>query len=145
MGKSKAHIDNVIPAANQINRLYNPDGISPTLTGCMGGGHTPKIAYLVYSATRAKTRASGPRFRSLDHPVFTLTTNDKHGILEIEGNVWRIRTLTPRECWRLQGRTDSEFEAAQAVNSDTQLYKQAGNSVTVPVIQAFAEELAALT
>ena len=145
MGKSKARIDNLIPGANQINRLYNPDGISPTLTGCTGGNHAPKIAYLVYSATRGKTRSAGPRFRSLDQPVFTLTTNEKHGLLEIDGAVWRIRALTPRECWRLQGRTDSEFEAAQAVNSDTQLYKQAGNSVTVPVIQAFAEELAALT
>lgn len=52
-----------------------------------------------------------------------------------------IRKLTPRECWRLQGWTDDYFERAQFVNSDSQLYKQAGNGVTVPVIQAIAERL----
>ena len=46
----------------------------------------------------------------------------------------RIRKLTPRECWRLQGFTDDMFDKAAAVNSDTQLYKQAGNSVTIPVV-----------
>ena len=46
----------------------------------------------------------------------------------------RIRRLTPLECWRLQGFTDEQFYKAQAVNSDTQLYKQAGNSITVNVM-----------
>lgn len=52
-----------------------------------------------------------------------------------------IRKLTPKECWRLQGWTDDYFERAQFVNSDSQLYKQAGNGVTVTVIQAIAERL----
>lgn len=51
-----------------------------------------------------------------------------------------IRKLTPRECWRLQGFPDSAFEKAQKVCSDTQLYKQAGNAVTVPVIYAIAKK-----
>ena len=46
----------------------------------------------------------------------------------------KIRRLTPLECWRLQGFTDEEFWKAQKVNSDTQLYKQAGNSITVNVM-----------
>ena len=46
----------------------------------------------------------------------------------------RIRRLTPLECWRLQGFTDKEFFKAQKVNSDTQLYKQAGNTITVNVL-----------
>ena len=50
-----------------------------------------------------------------------------------------IRKLTPKECFRLQGWTDDYFEKAQFVNSDSQLYKQAGNGVTVNVIQAIAE------
>jgi len=49
-------------------------------------------------------------------------------------NTNRIRRLTPLECWRLQGFTDEEFYKAQKVNSDTQLYKQAGNSITVNVM-----------
>lgn len=52
-----------------------------------------------------------------------------------------IRKLTPRECWRLQGWSDEYFRRAQFVNSDSQLYKQAGNGVTVTVIQAIAERL----
>ena len=52
-----------------------------------------------------------------------------------------IRKLTPRECFRLQGWSDDYFEKAQFVNSDSQLYKQAGNGVTVSVIEAIAEKL----
>lgn len=51
-----------------------------------------------------------------------------------------IRKLTPKECFRLQGWPDDYFEKAQFVNSDSQLYKQAGNGVTVPVIKAIAEK-----
>ena len=50
----------------------------------------------------------------------------------------RIRKLTPKECFRLQGWTDDYFEKAQQFNSDSQLYKQAGNGVTVNVIEAIA-------
>lgn len=52
-----------------------------------------------------------------------------------------IRKLTPCECFRLQGWSDDYFEKAQFVNSDSQLYKQAGNGVTVSVIKAIAEKL----
>lgn len=53
-----------------------------------------------------------------------------------------IRKLTPKECFRLQGIPDEYFEKAQFVNSDSQLYRQAGNGVTVPVIMAIGEKLA---
>lgn len=53
----------------------------------------------------------------------------------------KVRKLTPRECWRLQGFPDWAFDKAQEVNSNSQLYKQAGNSVTVSVIAAIAKEL----
>lgn len=49
----------------------------------------------------------------------------------------RIRKLTPKECFRLMGFKDEEFEKAESVNSNTQLYKQAGNAIVVDV----AEEL----
>lgn len=52
-----------------------------------------------------------------------------------------IRKLTPRECFRLQGWSDDYFEKAQFVNSDSQLYKQAGNGVTVTVIEAIARRM----
>ena len=53
----------------------------------------------------------------------------------------RIRRLTPRECFRLQGWSDEYFERARMVNSDAQLYKQAGNGVTVSVVQAIGERM----
>lgn len=53
----------------------------------------------------------------------------------------KLRKLTPKECWRLQGFPDWAFERAVKVNSNSQLYKQAGNSVTVNVIEAIAREL----
>lgn len=52
-----------------------------------------------------------------------------------------IRKLTPKECFRLQGWSDNYFEKAQFVNSDSQLYKQAGNGVTVTVIEAIARKM----
>ena len=52
-----------------------------------------------------------------------------------------IRKLTPKECFRLQGWSDNYFEKAQFVNSDSQLYKQAGNGVTLTVIKAIAEKM----
>ena len=53
----------------------------------------------------------------------------------------RIRKLTPKECWRLMGFDDSDFEKAQKVNSNTQLYKQAGNSICVPVLECILKNL----
>lgn len=47
----------------------------------------------------------------------------------------RIRKLTPKECFRLMGFDDADFEKAEKVNSNTQLYKQAGNSIVVPVLE----------
>ena len=52
-----------------------------------------------------------------------------------------IRKLTPKECFRLQAFTDEDYEKAAFVNSDSQLYKQAGNSVTVSVIRDIAERM----
>jgi len=52
-----------------------------------------------------------------------------------------IRKLTPKECFRLQGWTDDYFEKAEFVNSNSQLYKQAGNGVSVPVIEAIAKKM----
>ncbi|NQP51885.1 DNA (cytosine-5-)-methyltransferase [Streptococcus suis] len=83
--------------------------------------------------------------RKTKDEVGTLTAsghqgNTKAGTFGILDGI-RIRKLTPRECWRLQGFPDWAFDRAQAVNSNSQLYKQAGNSVTVNVIEAIAKRL----
>ncbi|EJM0233647.1 DNA (cytosine-5-)-methyltransferase [Listeria monocytogenes] len=66
----------------------------------------------------------------------TLLTGE---VLAVVTEQYRIRQLTPRECWRLQGFPDWAFNRAVEVNSDSQLYKQAGNSVTVNVIEKIAK------
>lgn len=59
----------------------------------------------------------------------------------VDGKEVRIRKLTPKECWRLMDFDDADFEKAEAVNSNTQLYKQAGNSIVVAVLEQIIKEM----
>ena len=70
----------------------------------------------------------------------TITTHGTAGVL-MDTSPVRIRKLTPKECWRLQGFSDEQFEKAAAVNSNTQLYKQAGNAVTVNVVEEIGKHI----
>ena len=72
----------------------------------------------------------------------TLTTNKGEGIKILQNNDYRIRKLTPLECWRLMGFRDMDYYAAKSVGiSDAQLYKQAGNSIVVTVLEAIFRNL----
>ena len=168
-------------------RVYDVEGISPTICIMGGGNSEPKVAVPVLTPDRVEKRQNGRRFKENGEPMFTLTTQDRHGVLIKEANKqgysvatvgdsvnisrpnsktrrgrvgksiantllttdeqgvvlsdYKIRKLTPKEFWRLQGFPDELFEKAQAVNSNSQLYKQAGNSVTVNVIEEIAERL----
>ena len=62
----------------------------------------------------------------------TLNTSPQQAV--VENYALRIRKLTPKECWRLMGFDDIDFEKAATVNSNSQLYKQAGNSIVVDVL-----------
>lgn len=84
------------------------------------------------------TKFTEPQAALKDAIGDTLVTGDSQGVVEPS---FRIRKLTPRECWRLQGFPDWAFDKAQEVNSNSQLYKQAGNSVTVNVIEEIARRL----
>lgn len=64
----------------------------------------------------------------------------KTAILPVTEN-FRIRKLTPRECWRLMGYTDGDFDKAASVNSNSQLYKQAGNAIVKQVLMAIFSQL----
>lgn len=123
----------------QAGRVYSKQGISPCLDSCGGGNRMPKIIVRpCITPDRIEKRQNGRRFKDDGEEMFTLTAQDKHGVLLDDGRLVRIRRLTPKECFRLQGWTDDYFEKAQFVNSDSQLYKQAGNGVTVNVIEAIA-------
>ena len=136
------------PNFNQCGVVYETDGIAPTIRAYQGGGLEPKIR--VKEAT-SKGYAEVGDSVNLSHPnsktrrgrvgkqvANTLLTGESQGVIEPD---FRIRKLTPRECWRLQGFPDWAFDKAQEVNSNSQLYKQAGNSVTVNVVAAIAKEL----
>ena len=62
-------------------------------------------------------------------------------ILESQTNSLRIRKLTPKETWRLMGFSDDDFHKAEEVNSNSQLYKQAGNSIVVDVLEGIFKQL----
>lgn len=100
-----------------------------------------KTVCAVLTPDREEKRQNGRRIKEPGEPSFTLTAQDRHGVALLDKNI-RIRRLTPRECWRLQGFPDEYFDKAKAAGiSDTQLYKQAGNSVTVNVARAIGERL----
>lgn len=148
----------------QIGRVYDPTGLAPALNTMQGGGREPKI--LIKEATRkgyaegyegdsvnlSQPNSKTRRGRVGKQIANTLETGLNQGViikvkaayhLVIDGVEYalRIRKLTPLECWRLQGFTDEQFRKAEQVNSNSQLYKQAGNSVSVPVVYEVAKRL----
>ena len=89
-------------------------------------------ARAVLTPGREETRQNGRRMKEPEEPMFTITATDRHGVA-YRG---RIRRLVPRECLRLQGFYDWQIDRIEQDTSDSQLYKQAGNGVTVNVIEA---------
>lgn len=117
-------------------RVYSSDGISPCLNCMGGGGREPKILQIARGFNQGGVHNI--------EPTITKNSYQENNFLIIKDVInrdFRIRKLTPKECWRLQGFPDWAFERAAKVNSNSQLYKQAGNSVTVNVIEAIAKEL----
>ena len=147
-------------------------------------------ACAILTPAKEKVRQNGRRIKNKDEPMFTLTSQDRHGVLMIKeatksgckpahpgdsvnlgfadrntrrGRVGskiahtldtgssqgvvtpslRIRRLTPRECFRLQGFSEEQIDKLLSVDSDTQAYKQAGNAVTVNVVHALGLRLKA--
>ena len=117
-------------ARQQSGRVYSSNGLAPTLSTMQGGDQEPKIIQ--------KGRGYNKGGRHVISPTLSSQSWQENNLLQ---NNHRIRKLTPKECWRLQGFPDWAFDRASQVNSNSQLYKQAGNSVTVNVIEAIAKEL----
>lgn len=113
----------------QIGGVYSSEGCSPTLNTCQGGGHEPKIVDDIYHNRE-------PREYSENSP--TLRANHS-GDLKVN-NGYRIRKLTPRECWRLMGVRDEQFDKLHDI-SNSQLYKMAGNSIVVDVLMGIFRNL----
>lgn len=193
-------IGNCCPTKNRDNpnqgRIYDAEGISPTLN-CMGGGNRQPFVIVKEATKKGYAEAVEGDSINLEHPnsqtrrgrvghqvAQTLTTSCNQAVVEKVGNIYpsggengnvyldsglsptlkagtgvkgngigscnspkilcgglRIRKLTPKECFRLMGFDDFDFEKAETVNSNTQLYKQAGNSIVVPVVQRIIQNL----
>ena len=137
-------VGNYSPSGHDASRIVATDGLAPTVKENHGtvtavaepfDGSSPKhnnrvVEPLVWDGYNQRIRAE-------QGTVGTLTTNcgadlKRNGQGVIEG--MRIRKLTPKECWRLMGFDDADFEKASQHNSNSQLYKQAGNSIVVDVL-----------
>ena len=200
--KSEPKILRIGGGKSQGSRVYSTQGLATAQTAGGGGqgAKTGLYAIPILTPDRVNKRQNGRRYKTDGEPMFTLTAQDRHGViigekdytvkiknctkkgyqeakpgdginlaypesktrrgrvgdriantitasgnmgtLDWNGKEYRIRRLTPKECWRLQGFPDWAFEKAKEAGiSDTQLYKQAGNAVTVNVIQTIGQEL----
>lgn len=152
-GTAVLKIGNINPSGNGMNgSVYSEEGLSPTLTTNKGEGNkvaikqATKQGYIEcevggvadLSYPDSKTRRGRVQDNENTCPTVTATET---GICKIESPI-RIRKLTPRETFRLMGFSDENFDAAQKAGvSNSQLYKQAGNSIVIDVLYYIYVEL----
>lgn len=137
---------------HQSNTVYSENGLSPNITTVEGGGTQQiKVCESQIVAMRGRN-PDNPSDRTVGSPTEQrlevnmqgtsncLTSVQKDNLL-LEKPQYRIRKLTPRECGRLMGVSDEDIDKMAAVNSNTQLYKQFGNSIVVDIMCAMFENL----
>ena len=132
----------------QAGRIYASDGLCPTINTCQGGQREPKtiVAMRGRNPEKPSDRTAGSPTEQRLEPntqglCNTLTSVQKDNlVMEINTN-YRIRKLIPLECWRLMGFTDDDFRKAESVNSNAQLYKQAGNSIVKNVLMMIFRQM----
>lgn len=139
----------------QTGRVYSVYGIAPTLNTCRGGGREPKVLTEVNSMNNIQDDKSLKK--SSEGSVIVLSEESANEVLKddcqtnTKDDKYRIRKLTPKECFRLMGFSDEDFEKVRnALNqkhhkgkdrSSSQLYKQAGNSIVVNVLYYIYKQL----
>ncbi len=125
----------------QCGRVYDDNGLSPTLSTMQGGQREPKIIVAMRGRNpeNPSDRTAGipteQRLEPNSQGICNTLTSVKKDNMVLE-NQYRIRKLTPLECWRFMGFSDEDFHKAEEVNSNSQLYKQAGNSIVKNVLMA---------
>ena len=145
-------LGNVNPSGKGMNgNVFDENGLAPTLTTNKGEGNkiairqATKKGYIEcelggvadLSYPESKTRRGRVQENGQICPTITATET---GVCRIESPI-RIRKLTPKECFRLMGFSDENFEATEKMVSNSQLYKQAGNSIVVDVLYYILVEL----
>lgn len=130
-------LGNTVSSGHRAGNVYSPSGIAPTLMH--NNGKVIQVGYV------GKTSSQGNRIYDPNGIGVTLTSNGggrgaKTGLYLTED--FRVRRLTPLECFRLQGFPDDIYYKAKEIGiSDTQLYKMTGNAVTVQIPQSIARKL----
>lgn len=129
----------------QAGGVYDKEAICPTIDTGGGGWRQPLIEEIdmeetaVACAIRGRGENNTQQLEISDREkANSITTVAKDSLVSFN---YRVRKLTPRECYRLMGFTDGDFDKAEAVNSNTQLYSQAGNSIVVQVMEALFTSL----
>lgn len=124
----------IIDTQGRKGKKAEPKEICPTLRS-ETHGNIPQVCIDITGESEGQEREQGIFVEMPEgFVVYAVWSEKYHCYLA-------IRKLTPRECFRLQGWEDEYFDRAEFVNSDSQLYKQAGNGVTVSVIRAIAEKM----
>ena len=138
---------------NEINRrIYDVEGLAPTCHTCAGGNTEPKIAEPIICASRGRN-PNNPSDRTAGTPTQqrlefggnisnTLTTAAKDNLVaEPTKKYYKIRKLTPLECFRLMGVRDEDYQKIGAGQSDSSLYHLAGDSIVVDVLMVIFGEM----
>ena len=136
---------------SQAERAYYEDGLSPTLSCCNSNGDKSQIItsykeytnfYIIPRGSDGKLiNGSYNRVWKKEKYIGTINLTKITEIGELQKLGLIIRKLTPKECWRLMGFDDEDFEKASQTNSNAQLYKQAGNSIVVNVLENIIKNL----
>lgn len=125
-------VGNIVHTGNfenpQRGRIYSSNGCSPALSTMQGGGLEPKIVDDIYPSREPRVYEN------------TCPTLRMHHAGDLKVMDYRIRKLTPRECWRLMGVKDEQFDKLHDI-SNSQLYKMAGNSIVVDVLMGIFKNL----
>jgi DNA (cytosine-5)-methyltransferase 1 len=123
----------------KVTKRHVKDEAGTITTASGGGGNTDQFVCIpVLTPDRAEKRQNGRRFKEDGEEMFTITAQDNHGIY----NGFTIRRLTPLECFRLMDFPDSHVENARKVGiSDSQLYKQAGNSIVAKKLKLICKKI----
>lgn len=144
---------------DEMNRVYSKEGCSPTLNTMQGGDRQPRVLEPIATVTEATKKGYAEIYEgdsvNLEQPnsktrrgrvgkqvAQTLTTSCNQGIVEPTVQNFRVRKLTPNECWKLMGLTEEDCANAKNIGvADSQLYKQAGNGIVTNCVEQLAEHL----
>lgn len=155
-----------------IKRYYSVFGIRPTITTCGGGNREPKIAEYIKCEVNNMIESTQETHAEWKQEMFKQFVEDAEGEISgvntnqsktfgyrppikgaskcLRANAndvriverYRIRKLTPKECWRLMGISDNNFEKVRSIGiSDSSLYKQAGNGIVTNCVKLIFEHL----